>query len=169
MSDSGNTSKNGKRRKSSKTNNGHSNGHSNGNSNGESALAPLLHYESTKIENATKELEEAQANYQDRVDRLKKKKLDFKQDYKTQIEVYRKVAELKKDGLSGNISEESTYVRIKEEFEKFQGLEQAIEKYRQEAVNVLLERKQSLLQTITDARRKRQVELIKQEQRNKKR
>ena len=168
MSDSGNSSKNGKRRKSSKTNNGHSNGHSNGNSNGESALAPLLHYESTKIENVTKELEEAQANYQDRVDRLKKKKLDFKQDYKTQIEVYRKVAELKKDGLSGNISEESTYVRIKEEFEKFQGLEQAIEKYRTEAVNVLLERKQSLLQAITDARRKRQVELIKQEQRNKK-
>ena len=34
-------------------------------------------------------------------------------------------------------------VRIKEEFEKFQGLDQAIEKYKQEAVNVLTERKQS--------------------------
>ena len=148
--------------------NGHSNGHNNGNSNGDSALAPLLHYEQTKIENITKELEEAQANYQDRVDRLKKKKSDFKQDYKTQIEVYKKVVALKKDGLSGNISEESTYVRIKEEFEKFHGLEQALEKYKQEAVNTLIERKQSLLQTITDARRKRQVELIKQEQRSKK-
>ena len=168
MSDSGNTSKNGKRRKSSKTNNGHSNGHNNGNSNGDSALTPLLHYESTKIENITKELKEAQANYQDRVDRLKKKKSDFKQDYKTQIEVYQKVVALKKDGLSGNISKESTYVRIKEEFEKFHGLEQAIEKYKQEAVNTLLERKQGLLQTITDARRKRQVELIKQEPRSKK-
>ena len=168
MSNSGNNSINGKRRKSSKTNNGHSNGHNNGNSNGDSALAPLLHYEQTKIESITKELEEAQANYQDRVDRLKKKKSDFKQDYKTQIEVYRKVVALKKDGLSGNISEESTYVRIKEEFEKFHELEQAIEKYKQEAVKTLIERKQSLLQTITDARRKRQVELIKQEQRSKK-
>ena len=70
--------------------------------------------------------------------------------------------------MSGNISEESTYVRIKEEFEKFQGLEKAIDKYKKEAVNILIERKQSLLQTITDARRKRQVELNKQEQRNKK-
>ena len=96
MSDPGNTSRNGKRRKSSKSNNGHSNGHNNGNSNGDSALAPFLHYELTKIENITKELEEAQANYQDRVDRLKKKLSDFKQDYKTQIEVYRKVADLKK-------------------------------------------------------------------------
>ena len=168
MSNSGNNSNNGKRRKSSKTSNGYSNGHNKGNSNGDSALAPLLHYEQTKIESITKELEEAQANYQDRVDRLKKKKLDFKQDYKTQIEVYKKVVALKKEGLSGNISEESTYVRIKEEFEKFQELDQAIEKYKQEAVNVLTERKQSLLQTITDARRKRQVELIKQEQRSKK-
>ena len=78
MSNSGNNSNNGKRRKSSKTNNGHSNGHNNGNSNGDSALAPLLHNEQTKIESITKELEEAQANYQDRVDRLKKKKSDFK-------------------------------------------------------------------------------------------
>ena len=168
MSNSGNNSNNGKRRKSSKTSNGYSNGHNKGNSNGDSALAPLLHYEQTKIESITKELEEAQANYQDRVDRLKKKKLDFKEDYKTQIEVYKKVVALKKEGLSGNISEESTYVRIKEEFEKFQELDQAIEKYKQEAVNVLTERKQSLLQAITDARRKRQVELIKQEQRSKK-
>ena len=164
MSDLGNTSKNGKRRKSSKTNNGHNNG----NSNGESALAPLLHYESTKIESITQELEEAQANYQDRADRFKKKLSDFKQDYKTQIEIYKKVVDLKKDGLSGNISEESTYVRIKGEFEKFHELEKALEKYKQESVNILLERKQSLLQTITDARRKRQVELNKQEQRGKK-
>ena len=68
MSDSGNTSKNGKRRKSSKSNNGHNNG----NSNGDSALAPLLHYEVTKIESITKELEEAQAIYQDRVEKLKR-------------------------------------------------------------------------------------------------
>ena len=168
MSDSGSTSKNGKRRKSSKSNNGHNNGHNNGNSNGESALAPLLHYELTKIESITKELEEAQANYQDRAERFKQKLSDFKQDYKTQIEIYKKVVELKKDGLSGNISEESTYVRIKGEFEKFHELEKALEKYKQDSVNTLVERKQSLLQTITDARRKRQVELNKQEQRSKK-
>ena len=164
MSDPVNISKNGKRRKSSKS----SNGHNNGNSNGDSALAPMLHYELTKIESISKELEEAQAIYQDRVDKLKTKFADFKQDYKTQIEIYKKVVDLKKDGLSGNISEESTYVRIKEEFEKFQGLEKAIEKYKKEGVNTLIERKQSLLQTITDARRKRQVELNKQEQRSKK-
>ena len=70
--------------------------------------------------------------------------------------------------MSGNISEESTYVRIKEEFEKFHALEKALEKYKQDSVNTLIERKQSLLQTITDARRKRQVELNKQEQRSKK-
>ena len=168
MSDLGNASKNGKRRKSSKTNNGYSNGHNNGYHNGDSALAPYLHYELTKIENIAKELEEAQLNYQDRVDRLKKKLSDFKQDYKTQIEVYKKVVDLKKDGLSGNFYEESTYVRIKEEFEKFHGLKKALEKYKQDTVNTLLERKQSLLQTITDARRKRQVELNKQEQRSKK-
>ena len=168
MSDSGSSSKNGKRRKSSKSNNGHNNGHNNGNSNGESALAPLLHYELTKIESITKELEEAQSIYQDRAERYKQKLLDFKQDYKTQIETYKKVVQLKKDGLSGNISEESTYVRIKEEFEKFHELEKALEKYKQDSVNALVERKQSLLQTITDARRKRQVELNKQEQRSKK-
>ena len=162
MSDSGSSSKNGKRRKSSTSNNGHNNGHNNGNSNGESALAPLLHYELTKIESITKEPEEAQNIYQDRAERYKQKLLDFKQDYKTQIETYKKVIQLKKDGLSGNISEESTYVRIKEEFEKFHELEKALEKYKQDSVNALVERKQSLLQTITDARRKRQVELIKQ-------
>ena len=164
MSDPVNISKNGKRRKSSKS----SNGHNNGNSNGDSALAPMLHYELTKIESISKELEEAQAIYQDRVDKLKAKFADFNQDYKTQIEIYKKVVDLKRDGLSGNISEESTYVRIKEEFEKFKGLERAIEKYKKEGVNALVERKQSLLQTITDARRKRQVELNKQEQRSKK-
>ena len=164
MSDPGNASRNGKGRKSSKTSNGHNNGHSNG----DSALAPLLHYEQTKIESITKELEEAQAIYKDRVERLKNKLTDFKEDYKAQIEIYKKVVDLRKDGLSGNISEESTYVRIKEEFEKFHGLEKAIEKYKQDAVNTLIERKQSLLQTITDARRKRQVELNKQEQRSKK-
>ena len=58
MSDSGNAPKNGKR-KSSKNGNGHNNRHNNGNSNGESALAPLLHYETTKIENITKELEQS--------------------------------------------------------------------------------------------------------------
>ena len=168
MSDSGGSSKNGKRRKSSKSNNGHNNGHNTGNSNGESALAPLLHYEQTKIESITKELEEAQNVYQVRAERYKQKLSDFKQDYKTQIETYKKVVQLKKDGLSGNISEESTYVRIKEEFEKFLEIEKALEKYKQDSVNVLVERKQNLLQSITDARRKRQVELIKQEQRSKK-
>ena len=141
MSDSGNNSKNGKRRKSTKSGNGYSNGHNSGNSNGESALTPLLHYELTKIESITKELEEAQTHYNTRVEKLKKKQLDFKQEYKTQIEVYRKVAELKKDGLSGNISEESTYIRIKEEFDKFSEVEQALQKYKQDTVNALKETK----------------------------
>ena len=163
MSDSGNVSKNGKRRKSSKNGNGNNNGHSNGNSNGESALAPLLHYETTKIESITKELEEAQTKYQERVENLKKRQSDFKQEYKTQIEIYKKVVDLKKDGLSGNISEESTFIRIKEEFEKFKEIDLALQKYKVNTVNALLEKKQSLLQTITDARRKRQVELNKQE------
>ena len=168
MSDSGNNSKNGKRRKSAKSGNGSNNGHNNGNSNGESALAPLLHYELTKIESITKELDEAQSQYNTRVEKLKKKQLDFKQDYKTQIEVYRKVVELKRDGLSGNISEESTFIRIKEEFEKFNELEQALQKYKQETINGLIEKKQNLLEGITDARRKRQVELNKQEHRKEK-
>ena len=165
MSDSGSSTKNGKRKKSNSKN---GNGNNNGHSNGESALAPLLHYELTKIENTTKEFEEAQAIFKDRVEKLKKKQSDFTQDNKPQIEIYRKVVELKKDGLSGTISEESTFIRIKDEFEKFKQLEQAIQKYKEETVNILYERKQSLLQTITDARRKRQVELNKQEHRSKK-
>ena len=150
MSDSGNVSKNGKRRKSSKNGNGNNDGHNNGNSNGESALAPLLHYETTKIESITKELEEAQTKYQERVEKLKKRQSDFKQEYKAQIETYKKVVQLRKDGLSGNISEESTFIRIKEEFEKFKELDLALQKYKVDTVNALLERKQSLLQTITD-------------------
>ena len=125
MSDSGNAPKNGKR-KSSKNGNGHNNRHNNGNSNGESALAPLLHYETTKIENITKELEQAQTNYQEKVDKLKKKQSEFKQEYKAHIETYKKVLQLRKDGLSGNISEESTDIRIKEEFDKFKEIEAAI-------------------------------------------
>ena len=65
--------------------------------------------------------------------------------------------------MSGNISEESTFIRIKEEFEKFKELDLALQKYKVDTVNALLERKQSLLQTITDARRKGQVELNNQE------
>ena len=162
MLDSVNASRNGKRRKSSKNGNEHSNGHSNGKSNGKSLLVPLLPYELTKIETVTKEYDQAQANYQERVDKLKKKQSDFKQDYKTQIEIYKKVIDLKKDGISGNISEESTYTRIKDEFEKFKEIEAAIQKYKVDTVNAFLEKKQSLLQNITDARRKRQVELNKQ-------
>ena len=82
MSDSLNASKNGKRRNSSKNGNGNNDGHNNRNSNGESALAHLLHYETTKIESITKELEEAQTKYQERVERLKKRQSDFKQEYK---------------------------------------------------------------------------------------
>ena len=165
MSNTGNLSKNGKRRKSSKNGNGHGNGSNNGNSNGESALAPLLHYEQTKIESISQELEEAQNNYQERVEKLKRKQIVFKQDYKTQIEIYKKVHELKKDGLSGTISDESVYATIKEEFEKFKEVDSALQKYKQETVSALLEKKQNLLQVITDARRKRQVELNKQEHR----
>ena len=95
-------------------------------------------------------LEEAQTKYQERVEKLKKRQSDFKQEYKAQIETYKKVVQLRKDGLSGNISEESTFIRIKEEFEKFKELDLALQKYKVDTVNALLERKQSLLQTITD-------------------
>ena len=128
-------------------------------------LAALLHYELTKIESITKELEEAQSQYNARVERLKEKKSDFKKEYKTQIEIYKKVVESKKEGLTGSISDESVYVKIKEEFDKFNEVEQALQKYKQETVNGLIEKKQHLLQLITDARRKRQVELNKQEHR----
>ena len=72
---------------------------------------------------------------------------------------------MKNNGLSGNISEDSSYIRIKEEFDKFRELDEALQKYKLDTVNTLIEKKQNLLQVITDARRERQVELNKQEHR----
>ena len=163
----GSSSKNGKRRKSSKSSDGQTNGNTNGNSNGDSLLASLLPYEITKIETITKEYDQAKDGYNERVNRLQQKQTTFKKDYRTENELYKKVKELKGEGLSGTISEESTYLQIKGEFEKFRDLEQALQKYKEEAVNVLFERKQALIQSITDARRNRQVELAKLEHKKK--
>ena len=101
------------------------------------------------------------------VEKLKQKQAAFKQDYRTEMELYKKVADLKSEGFSGNISEESTYLRIKEEFDKFKELEEALKKYKTEIVNLLFDKKQAVIQAVTDARRKRLVELNKQEHRTK--
>ena len=83
-----------------------------GNGNGESLLAPINSYEQTKINSANKAYEEAKQSYLDRLDSAKQKKAEFKQGYKQELIVYEKVKALKAEGLSGNISEEQTYVRI---------------------------------------------------------
>ena len=120
------SSKNGKRRRPSKNSHGSKdNKNNNGNSNGESLLAPLLPYEQTKIDTITVEYEQTRTKYSERIDEFNQRKEIFKKDFKTAIEVYKKVTGLKGEGLSGIISEESTYVRIKGEFDQFEELEKS--------------------------------------------
>ena len=69
---------------------------------------------------------------------------------------------LKAKGLSGNISEEQTYVRINDELATFKAIVQAFQPYKQGTVEFLFQKKQEVLESITDARRKRQVEINKQ-------
>ena len=138
-----------------------------GNGNGESLLAPINSYEQTKIESESKAYEDAKQSYTDRIENLKKLKTEFKQQYKQELILYEKVKTLKAEGLSGNISEEQTYVRINDELEKFKAIEVSLKGYKQSTVDFLLQKKQEVLESVTDARRKRQVEINKQKKKRK--
>ena len=124
-----------------------------GNGNGEFLLAPINSYEQTKIDSANKEFDDATQSYIDRVEHLRKLKTEFKQE----LIVYEKVKALKAKGLSGNISEGQTYVRISDELDKFKAIEVLLKGYKQSTVDFLLQKKQEILESVTDARRKRQV------------
>ena len=91
----------------------------------------------------------------------------MKKQYKQELVVYAKVKALKSEGLSGNISEEQTYVRLNAELEEFKGIEQALKDYKKTTVDFLLQKKQEVIESITDARRKRQVEINKQKKKRK--
>ena len=138
-----------------------------GNGNGESLLAPINSYEQTKIESAIKAYEDAKQSYTERVENVKQKKTEFKQEYKQELISYEKVKALKAEGLSGNISEGQTYVRLKDELAKFRAIEQSLQAYKQSTVDFLSQKKQEVLESVTDARRKRQVEINKQKKKRK--
>ena len=138
-----------------------------GNGVGESLLAPINSYEQTKLESASKEYEDAKQSYVDRVKNIKQKRAEFEKQYKQELVVYAKVKALKSEGLSGNISEEQTYVRLNAELEQFKGIEQALKDYKKNTVDFLLQKKQEVIASITDARRKRQVEINKQKKKRK--
>ena len=138
-----------------------------GNGNGESLLAPINSYEQTKIKSANKAFNDATQSYIDRVEHLKKSKSEFKQQYKQELIVYEKIRALKAEGLSGNISEEQTYVRINDELNKFKAIEVSLREYKKNTVDFLLQKKQEVLESVTNARRKRQVEINKQKKRRK--
>ena len=133
-----------------------------GNGNGESLLVPVNSYEQTKLDSASKAYDDATQSYTERVENLRKLKTEFKQQYKQELIVYEKVKALKNEGLSGNISEEQTYVRINDELEKFKAIEVSLKGYKESTVDFLLQKKQEVLESVTDARRKRQVEINKQ-------
>ena len=138
-----------------------------GNDNGESLLAPINSYEQTKLESVNKEYEDAKQSYIDRVKNIKQKRAEFEKQYKQELVVCEKVKALKAEGLSGNISEEQTYVRLNDELEQFKGIEQALKVYKKSTVDFLLQKKQEVIESITDARRKRQVEINKQKKKRK--
>ena len=60
----------------------------------------------TKIDSANKAYEDAKQSYAERLENIKQKKTEFKQEYKQELIVHEKVKALKTEGLSGNISEE---------------------------------------------------------------
>ena len=130
-------------------------------------LAPINSYEQTKIDSANKAYEEAKQSYAERLDNLKQRKTEFKQGYKQELKVHEKVKELKAEGLSGTISEEQTYVRINDELAAFRAIEKALQEYKQVTVEFLFKKKQEVLESVTDARRKRQVEINKQKKKRK--
>ena len=69
--------------------------------------------------------------------------------------VYEKVKALKAEGLAGNISEEQTYVRINDELATFKAIDRALQEYKQTTVDFLFQKKQEVLESVTDARRKK--------------
>ena len=138
-----------------------------GNGNGDSLLAPITSYEQTKIDSANKAYEEAKQSYTERLGNIKQKRAEFKQGYKQELIVYEKVKALKAEGISGNISEEQTYVRINDELATFKAIDQALQEYKQTTVDFLFQKKQEVLESVTDARRKRQVEINKQKKKRK--
>ena len=138
-----------------------------GNGNGESLLAPINSYEQTKIDSANKAYEDAKQSYAERLENLKHKKTECRKGYRQELIIHEKIKELKAEGLSGNISEEQTYVRINDELSTFKAIEQALQDYKQSTVDFLFQKKQEVLECVTDARRKRQVEIIKQKKKRK--
>ena len=81
--------------------------------------------------------------------------------------VYEKVRSLKAEGLAGNISEEQTYVRRNDELTTFKAIDKTLQEYKQTTVEFLFQKKQEVLESVTDARRKRQVEINKQKKKRK--
>ena len=138
-----------------------------GNGNGDSLLAPITSYEQTKIDSANKAYEEAKQSYTERLDNITQKRAEFKKGYKQELIVYEKVKSLKAEGLAGNISEEQTYVRISDELETFKAIDKALQEYKHSTVEFLFQKKQEVLESVTDARRKRQVEINKQKKKRK--
>ena len=138
-----------------------------GSTNGESLLAPINSYEQTKTESVNKEYDDAKQSYTERLENIKQKQADFKRDYKQELIVYEKVKALKAEGLSGNISEEQTYVRLNDELAKFRNIEQVLKNYKESTVDFLFQKKQEVLESVTDARRKRQVEINRQTRKRK--
>ena len=138
-----------------------------GNGNGNSLLAPIASYEQTKIDSANKAYEEAKQSYTERLENIKQKRAEFKQGYKQELIVYEKVKSLKAEGLAGNISEEQTYVRINDELTTFKAIDKALQEDKQTTVEFLFQKKQEVLESVTDARRKRQVEINKQKKKRK--
>ena len=138
----------------------------NSSTNGESLLAPITHYEQTKLDSINKEYEEKKKEHDERLENYRKKWADFKKNYKAELIVYEKIKTLKGEKLSGTISEEQTYVRIGE-VAIFENIEDSLKNYRATTIDFLYQKKQEVLESITDARRKRQVEINKQKKKKK--
>ena len=56
---------------------------------------------------------------------------------------------------------------LNDELAKFKAIEQPLKVYKQSTVDFLLQKKQEVLESVTDARRKRQVEIKKQKKKRK--
>ena len=62
---------------------------------------------------------------------------------------------------------ENQVITKKDELAKFKVIEQSLQVYKQSTVDFLLQKKQEVLESVTDARRKRQVEINKQKKKRK--
>ena len=65
--------------------------------------------------------------------------------------------------MSGNISEEQTYVRLNDKLAKFRNIEQVLKNYKESTVDFLFQKKQEVLESVTDDRRKRQGGINRQQ------